>query len=85
MRLSWNTIVLAEDVGGTGWHVLEEDALASTQEWGEREQGKGGWLAGSDIKANSRDGPGRFTGKRVSLVDLWSEFFGGGRTVLIVI
>lgn len=52
---------------------------------GGREQGKGGWLAGSDIKANSRDGPGRFTGKRVSLVDLWSEFFGGGRTVLIVI
>lgn len=45
-------------------------------EWGERT--REGLLAGSDIKASSRDVPGKFIGKRVSLVDLWSEFLFGG-------
>lgn len=42
--------------------------LHQVPEWGER--AREGLLAGSDIKASSRDGPGRFTGKKVSLVDL---------------
>ena len=46
--------------------------LHQVPEWGER--AREGLLAGSDIKASSRDVPGRFTGMNVSLVDLWSEF-----------
>lgn len=49
--------------------------LYQAQEWGKR--AREGLLAGSDIKASSRNSPGRFAERRVSLVDLWSEFFGG--------
>lgn len=55
-------------------------SLYQAQEWGERT--REGLLADSDIEDINRNRPGWFAGKRVSLVDLWSEFlFGGGGVI----
>lgn len=51
--------------------------LYQAQEWGKR--AREGLLADSDIEDINGGHPGRFAGKRVSFVDLWSEIlFGGG-------